>query len=112
VVNLLTNAARYSGEGGYIGLTVERADEGVSVRVHDDGLGISADLLPHVFDWYVQAENGSHGGMGIGLSLVRDLVRMHGGNVTASSKGRGQGSEFVVRLPAAEEHPETGKHSA
>jgi signal transduction histidine kinase len=101
LVNLLTNASRYSGEGGCIWLTVERDEKEVIVRVRDNGLGISADLLPYVFDLHVQAENGSHGGMGIGLSLVRDLVQMHGGSVTASSTGRGQGSEFVVRLPAS-----------
>src|SRR5262249_2327640 len=95
LVNLLTNAVKYSGDGGHIGLTVERAGSEVLWRVRDDGLGIPADLLPRVFDLHVQAQNGSYGGMGIGLSLVRGLVQMHGGSISASSKGRGQGSEFV-----------------
>jgi CheY-like chemotaxis protein len=91
----------------------------VTIRVKDTGIGIAPDLLAHVFDLFVQADCSlarSQGGLGIGLTLVRKLVEMHGGSVTASSPGPGQGSEFVVRLPVipdrdtgAEEQPSTGK---
>lgn len=99
LVNLLTNAARYTGAGGHIRLRVEHQSCEAVVRVTDNGVGIAAGALPHVFDLFVQAEEGSAGGLGIGLHLVRALVRLHGGTVTAASDGPGRGSEFVVRLP-------------
>ena len=71
--------------------------------MRDDGAGLAPELLPRLFDLFAQAENGSQGGLGIGLHLVRTLVRLHGGTVTASSDGLGKGSEFVVRLPLAPE---------
>jgi signal transduction histidine kinase len=105
VVNLLTNAAKFTDEGGHIRIAAERAGDDVLLHFQDDGHDIPPELLPRIFDLHVQAENGSHGGLGIGLSLVRGLVEMHGGTVTAVSKGCGQGSEFVVRLPAPSPSP-------
>jgi two-component system CheB/CheR fusion protein len=107
--NLLSNAAKYTDPGGTIVVTVRPEDGAVVLRVRDSGIGISAEMLPHVFDMFMQAErrlDRSHGGLGIGLTLVQRLVAMHGGTVTASSEGRGKGSEFVMRLPAL---PETRK---
>jgi signal transduction histidine kinase len=100
-LNLLTNAAKYTDPGGTIWLTVERGEGQWVVRVRDNGKGLAPEILPHVFDLFAQAEDGSQGGLGIGLSLVKGLVEMHGGRVEAFSAGPGQGSEFVVRLPAA-----------
>jgi signal transduction histidine kinase len=105
ISNLLVNAAKYTERAGRIWLTAERDDdhEAVSIRVKDSGIGIDAGLLPHVFDMFMQADRSldrSQGGLGIGLTLVKRLVEMHGGSVTATSPGLGQGSEFIVRLPA------------
>jgi len=102
--NLLNNAAKYTPEGGKIALSAEQSAGEVSIRIRDDGIGIPAELLPRVFDLFVQADQAlsrSRGGMGIGLTLVRSLVELHDGRVTAYSDGPGQGSEFVVRLPVA-----------
>ena len=105
LVNLLTNAAKYTDDGGRIWLSVEQEGEASDavavVRVRDSGIGIDAELLPRIFDLFTQAERSldrSEGGLGIGLSLVRRLVELHGGTVKAHSTP-GQGSEFVVRLP-------------
>jgi PAS domain S-box-containing protein len=101
VVNLLTNAAKYTEKGGHIWLTVQQEDNECVLRVRDTGVGISPELLPHIFDLFTQAERSldrSQGGLGIGLALVQRLTEMHGGRVEASS-AFGQGSEFVVRLP-------------
>lgn len=103
MVNLLHNAAKYTAEGGHIGLIVDREGDECVVRVTDTGFGISPDLLPRVFDLFTQgAQSAGHsqGGLGIGLSLVRQLVGLHAGTVEAFSV-LGQGSEFVVRLPIA-----------
>jgi signal transduction histidine kinase len=103
VVNLLNNAAKYTGEGGHIWLTAEQRGAEAILRVRDSGIGIVPAMLPHVFDLYAQSERAvskSQGGLGIGLKLVRNLVEMHGGTVQASSAGAGKGSEFVVRIPA------------
>ena len=97
---MLTNAAKYTDPGGRISLAVERVGQELVVRVRDNGRGLEPEILPHVFDLFAQAKSGSQGGLGIGLNLVRGLVEMHGGSVAASSSGRGQGSEFVVHLPA------------
>jgi CheY-like chemotaxis protein len=100
--NLLTNAAKYTDPGGTILLTARQEGTELVLRVRDTGIGIAADTLPTIFDLFVQAErrlDRSHGGLGIGLTLVRKLVEMHGGTVTAHSEGPGKGSEFVVRLP-------------
>jgi PAS domain S-box-containing protein len=101
--NLLNNGAKYTDPGGHIRVTAEREGREVVVRVKDDGIGISREMLSRVFDLFVQAErrlDRSQGGVGIGLTLVRRLVELHGGKVEAHSQGLGQGSEFVVRLPA------------
>ena len=101
--NLLKNAAKYSHDRGDITLTVERRLEYASVRISDAGIGITAEMLPCVFGLFVQAEPTapySEAGHGIGLAVVRSLVEMHGGVVTAASDGLGRGSEFTVLLPA------------
>jgi PAS domain S-box-containing protein len=102
LVNLLSNAAKYTPPGGRVALAVA-ADDGEAVaRVADTGAGIAPSMLPHVFDLFVQAErtiDRAEGGLGLGLTLVRALVEMHGGRVSARSDGPGAGSEFVVRLP-------------
>ena len=101
VVNLLTNAAKYTDPGGHIWLTVQQEGDEAVLRVRDTGVGIAPEILPRIFDLFTQAERSldrSQGGLGIGLALVQRLVEMHGGTVTASSVV-GQGSEFVVRLP-------------
>jgi signal transduction histidine kinase/ActR/RegA family two-component response regulator len=108
LVNLLNNAAKYMDEGGKIGVIVDRQGDDVVVRVRDTGIGIPADLLPHVFDPFVQEDRSAdraHGGLGIGLTLVRSLVELHGGRVQAESAGRGHGSEFVLRLPILQDPP-------
>jgi signal transduction histidine kinase len=104
ILNLLNNAAKYTEEGGDIRLTVERADDGSSVvvRVRDNGMGIAPDMLPKIFEPFMQGERAldrAQGGLGIGLTLVRRLVELHGGTVQAFSEGLGHGSEFVVSLP-------------
>ena len=104
VVNLLTNAIKYTDDGGQIGVTVVREGGEMVLRVRDTGIGIEADLLPRIFDVFVQAERSllrSQGGLGIGLALVRRLVELHGGTVEARSAGLKRGCEFVVRLPVA-----------
>ena len=101
VVNLLTNAAKYTDQGGHVWLTVQQEGEEAVLRVRDTGVGIAPEVLPRIFDLFTQAERSldrSQGGLGIGLALVQRLVEMHGGTVAVSS-ALGQGSEFVVRLP-------------
>jgi signal transduction histidine kinase len=100
--NLLNNAAKYTDRGGHITLTARRQGAAVVVRVSDDGIGIPADALPHIFDMFMQVERSSErsrGGLGIGLSLVQRLVELHGGTVEVDSDGPGKGSDFVVHLP-------------
>ncbi len=106
--NLLNNAAKYTEEGGDIALTAVQRGREVVIRVRDNGIGIPPELLPHVFDMFTQADqtlSRSRGGLGIGLTLVRSLVELHHGRVSAHSAGPGQGSEFTVRLPVATEAP-------
>ena len=106
--NLLNNAAKYTDEGGEITLAAERRGREVAIRVRDNGTGIAPELLPHIFEMFTQADqtlSRSRGGLGIGLTLVRSLVEMHHGRVTAFSAGPGQGSEFTVRLPVAHDAP-------
>lgn len=105
VANLLTNAARYTEPGGEIALRARREDSDVAISVRDTGIGLSADMLPHVFDLFFQGQRSldrSGGGLGLGLALVKNLVQMHGGRVEAFSDGLGQGSQFTVRLPLPE----------
>jgi PAS domain S-box-containing protein len=104
VDNLLSNAARYTPPGGVVTVTGSREDDCAVLRVRDSGIGIDADLLPDLFDTFVQGARGSdraEGGLGIGLSLVRALTELHGGTASAHSDGRGRGSEFSIRLPSA-----------
>jgi CheY-like chemotaxis protein/two-component sensor histidine kinase len=103
LVNLLTNAAKYTAEGGRIWLTASREGSEAVVSVHDTGIGIPPHMLPKVFDLFTQDDrtlDRAEGGIGIGLTLVRSLVELHGGSVLATSAGPGRGSEFVVHLPA------------
>ncbi len=100
--NLLINATKFTPEGGRIRVSVEQDQGHVVVRVSDTGIGITADVLPFVFDRFRQADSTTtrtHGGLGLGLAIVRQLVELHGGTVEASSAGAGQGAEFTVRLP-------------
>jgi PAS domain S-box-containing protein len=104
IVNLLTNAAKYTNSGGKIRLSVEQLENQAVLRVADTGVGIAADLLPAVFDLFTQSERSldrSEGGLGIGLTIVRKIVELHEGTVEAFSEGQGRGSEFVVTLPLA-----------
>ena len=106
LTNLLNNAAKYMEPGGRVWVTAEAQDGDVVLRVRDSGLGIDSEMLPHIFDPFWQVErtfDHSQSGLGIGLALVRKLVEMHGGSVSAYSAGLGCGSEFVVRLPALAE---------
>jgi PAS domain S-box-containing protein len=103
VGNLLANAVRYTEPGGTVTVTLEYADHQAILRVRDTGIGIAPELLNRIFDLFVQAEQALDrrpGGLGIGLTLVKALVEMHGGQVTAHSEGVGRGAEFTVRLPA------------
>jgi signal transduction histidine kinase/ActR/RegA family two-component response regulator len=102
IANVLHNAAKYTPDGGNILLQLSTENDEVVVTIRDNGVGISADLLPYVFDLFTQAErtaDRSQGGLGIGLALVRSIVELHGGSVTAGSDGPGTGSKFVIRLP-------------
>jgi PAS domain S-box-containing protein len=102
--NLVNNAAKYTDEEGQVSLSADRNGADVVIRVRDNGIGISPELLPRVFDLFTQADrtlSRSRGGLGIGLTLVRSLIELHGGRVSAHSDGLGKGSEFVIRLPAA-----------
>jgi PAS domain S-box-containing protein len=104
VVNLLSNAAKYTHPGGEIEVAVELQDAEALIRVRDNGIGISAGMLPRVFDLFSQGERAldrSDGGLGVGLAVARRVVEMHGGRIEARSDGAGRGSEFVVCLPLA-----------
>jgi PAS domain S-box-containing protein len=106
--NLLNNAAKYTHDGGHIALAVKPEEGHAVVRVRDDGTGMSPELLARAFDLFVQEARSldrAQGGLGIGLTMVRTLVQMHGGSVQAFSDGPGRGSEFVVNLPLAARAP-------
>jgi PAS domain S-box-containing protein len=106
VSNLLTNASRYSPSGAEIGLRTDVADGELEIEVSDNGTGLPAELLPRIFEPFVQGERKLHssvGGLGIGLSLVKNLSELHGGRVAAHSEGLGQGSTFTVHLPLTSE---------
>ncbi|MEP6859664.1 MAG: PAS domain S-box protein [Deltaproteobacteria bacterium] len=103
--NLLTNAAKYTEPGGQVWFTVRHTDKDITIEVRDTGVGISAELLPRVFELFVQGRQGvdrSTGGLGLGLTLAQSLVRLHRGEITAASEGLGHGSVFSVRLAAAD----------
>jgi signal transduction histidine kinase len=102
MTNLLNNAAKYTAPGGVIAITLDRSESGAVVRVRDTGIGISAEQLHVIFDLFAQAAPNSAGGengLGIGLTVARRLVELHGGSLVAHSDGPGQGSEFSVQLP-------------
>src|SRR5262249_39356102 len=104
--NLLNNAAKYTNKGGQIRFRAKRLGDELEISVKDNGMGIGSTALPHVFEMFAQAKTAverSVGGLGIGLSLAKVLVEMHGGRIAAFSDGSGQGSEFVVYLPVARE---------
>jgi two-component system CheB/CheR fusion protein len=103
--NLLSNAAKYTPVGGSVWLTAEPVGGEIVVRVRDNGVGLAPELIPHVFDLFVQADvslEREHSGLGIGLTVVRRLAEMHGGSVEVRSDGPGRGSEFIVRLPCTQ----------
>jgi signal transduction histidine kinase len=105
MTNLISNAARYTPDGGDLRFALSRQDNAVTLTMTDNGIGIAPDLIPKLFDLYVQAErstNGRTGGLGIGLTLVKSIVELHHGDITASSAGPGMGSVFVVTLPQSE----------
>lgn len=104
-VNLLANASRYTDVQGQLAVYLHARTDEVVVRFRDSGIGIAPDALPHIFELFTQADADappSRSGLGVGLAVVRTLVAMHGGRVTAASAGLGHGSEFTVRLPLEE----------
>lgn len=102
VSNLLNNASRYTPIGGSITLSVTHEPGVIHISVKDDGVGISSDLIPTIFDMYKQGEGEHHGGLGVGLALVKTIAQLHGGSVTAKSPGPGRGAEFTLSLPVEE----------
>jgi CheY-like chemotaxis protein len=105
VWNLLSNAVKFSPGGSLVRVLLRREDASVEVTVADEGPGIPADFLPHVFERFRQLESGTtrrHGGLGLGLAIVRHLVEQHGGTVHVESEGPGRGATFTVRLPVAQ----------
>ncbi|QKQ76479.1 PAS domain S-box protein [Nostoc sp. TCL240-02] len=102
VWNLLSNAVKFTPKGGRVDVQLERIESSVQIRVSDTGMGIAAEFLPHVFERFRQADSSitrSHGGLGLGLAIVRHLVELHGGTVSVESPGIGQGATFIVNLP-------------
>jgi signal transduction histidine kinase len=102
LANLLNNAAKYTPPGGTIGIALERDSDSAVFRVHDTGIGIPPHMLDKVFDMFIQVENSldrSQGGLGIGLTLVRELVAMHQGTIRVTSEGHGRGSQFIISVP-------------
>ena len=108
VGNLLSNAVKFTSSGGKIAVSLRDVDEYSELTVTDTGQGIAPELLPHIFDRFRQGDSSStrnSGGLGLGLTLVREIVALHGGSVSASSAGTGAGATFVVRLPATPAWP-------
>jgi two-component system, chemotaxis family, CheB/CheR fusion protein len=101
VVNLLSNAVKFTAAGGHVRVAVTCKDRSALLAVSDNGIGIHPDFLPHVFQPFRQAESQPDTGLGLGLGIVKNLVELHGGSVTAESAGVGRGSQFTVTLPAA-----------
>jgi signal transduction histidine kinase len=107
VSNLLDNASKFTGVGGAITLELAVFGDSLTVTVCDNGIGITPEALPGIFDLFVQETRAypfCNGGLGVGLAIVRDLVEAYGGTVTGSSAGKDCGSEFVVTLPSADLH--------
>ena len=114
VWNLLSNAVKFTPPGGRVRMTVSRTDREIEIAVSDTGIGISQDFLPHVFERFRQQDGGTtrrYGGLGLGLAIVRNLVELHGGSVSAHSDGEGRGATFTVRLPAAATSPFSAKQT-
>ncbi|MCC8362481.1 response regulator [Lysobacter sp. A6] len=108
-VNLFTNAAKYTDPGGHVTVSLRTHGDVVELRVRDNGIGLEPDTIEHVFDLFAQARRGldrSQGGLGIGLTVVRSLVELHGGAIIARSDGAGRGSEFIVTLPVSAAPPD------
>ncbi len=104
IVNLLTNAARYTQPGGRIALTARLEEKQQVIRIRDNGIGIGPEMLPRIFDLFEQVDHSldrSQGGLGIGLTIARRLVELHDGTIEAASDGTGLGSEFTVRIPSS-----------
>jgi signal transduction histidine kinase/CheY-like chemotaxis protein len=104
ITNLLINAIKFTDKNGHISVSTERSGETGTIKVSDSGIGISLDFLPHIFERFRQADSSTrrrHGGLGLGLSIVKSLVEMHGGQVSAHSEGVGRGATFIVQLPLA-----------
>ena len=100
--NLLTNAVKFTPKGGRVSVSLERMNSHLELNVTDNGEGIDTEFLPHVFDRFRQADSSMdrrHGGLGLGLSIVKQLVELHGGTITARSAGKGKGSTFTISLP-------------
>jgi PAS domain S-box-containing protein len=114
VWNLLSNAVKFTPKGGRVDVLLERVNSHLEITVNDSGIGISPEFLPHVFDRFRQADASTtrmYGGLGLGLSIVKQLVELHGGSVRAKSAGEGQGATFIVMLPLAPvRHPESRVH--
>ena len=107
VWNLLSNAVKFTPEGGHVELRLTRSNSQIEIAVSDDGQGISPDFLPHVFDRFRQQDSTTarqHGGLGLGLAIVRHLVELHGGSVRVESAGEGRGATFTITLPAEAPH--------
>ncbi|HEX7831347.1 MAG TPA: ATP-binding protein, partial [Thermoanaerobaculia bacterium] len=113
--NLLSNAIKFTPSGGVVELTVRRNRKNVEITVRDNGMGIRTDFLPHIFEAFRQADSATtrvHGGLGLGLSIVRYLVELHGGHITAESAGEGRGATFVVELPHLRANAASAEHVA
>lgn len=113
--NLLTNAIKFTPKGGHVAVRLERIASHIEITISDTGQGIEPELLPYVFDRFRQSDSSStrrHGGLGLGLSIVRQLVELHGGTVTAESPGEGKGATFQVRLPVTSVHDESSNEDA
>ena len=103
VWNVLSNAVKFTPDAGTVTIRLERCDRNIRIRITDTGIGISPDFLPHVFDRFRQADSSmtrQHGGLGLGLAIVRSIVEAHGGTVAASSPGAGQGATFTIDVAA------------
>ncbi|HEY9666508.1 MAG TPA: ATP-binding protein, partial [Coleofasciculaceae cyanobacterium] len=112
VWNILSNAVKFTPKGGQVSIRVERLGSHAQITISDTGKGISPEFLPHVFDYFRQADSTStrtFGGLGLGLAIVHHLVELHGGSVQADSPGEGQGATFTVKLPLMPTQPETNQ---
>jgi CheY-like chemotaxis protein/anti-sigma regulatory factor (Ser/Thr protein kinase) len=112
ISNLLHNAAKYTDPSGHIWLTIAQDGNDALISVRDTGIGIAPEMLRRIFDMFMQADRSidrSHGGLGVGLTVARRLVELHGGSISASSDGHGKGSTFTVRMPLSAAQPQTSE---